>query len=54
MSENQKASIDRCSCVQECDCMNPEPEDGAALVSNECPVHNLYPKPNPDCVVHNV
>ncbi|WP_186308506.1 hypothetical protein [Paraburkholderia sp. BCC1885] len=30
-----------------CDCENPEPESGAALVSNECPVHNLNPQPAP-------
>ena len=27
-----------------CDCQNPEPASGVALVSNECPVHNLHPK----------
>lgn len=26
-----------------CDCQNPEPASGAALVSMECPAHNLYP-----------
>lgn len=29
----------------QCDCENPEPARGAALVSNSCPVHNLYPRP---------
>lgn len=24
-----------------CDCQNPEPPHGVALVSNECPIHNL-------------
>jgi hypothetical protein len=28
-----------------CDCLNPEPVNGCALVSNSCPVHNLKPKP---------
>lgn len=28
----------------ECDCQNPEPKSGVALVSNGCPVHNLYPE----------
>ena len=26
-----------------CDCQNPEPISGAALVSNECAVHNTKP-----------
>lgn len=25
----------------ECNCENPEPESGVALVSNDCPVHNF-------------
>lgn len=28
-----------------CDCENPDPESGPALVSMECPVHNHLPKP---------
>lgn len=32
-----------------CDCQYPEPEnDGVAYVSNECPIHNLYPDLPPD------
>ncbi len=31
-----------------CDCEKPEPASGVALVSNSCPVHNLYPDPPPD------
>lgn len=27
-----------------CDCQNPEPASGVALVSMSCPVHNLHPK----------
>jgi hypothetical protein len=30
---------------QACDCQNPEPVNGVALVSNECPVHNINPRP---------
>lgn len=26
-----------------CDCQNPEPENGPAMISNECPVHNFNP-----------
>jgi len=43
-----------CLCSMGCDCENPEPEnDGVALASNECPVHNLYPDPNPECPIHS-
>lgn len=28
-----------------CDCENPEPVSGAALVSMECPIHNENPRP---------
>lgn len=38
-----------CICPRECDCENPEPEHGVALVSNECPEHNIDQQPNPDC-----
>jgi hypothetical protein len=41
-----------CSCPTECDCQNPEPEAGVALVSEECPVHNLTPRPSATCPVH--
>lgn len=30
-----------------CDCECPEPEVGVALISEECPVHNLHPFPAP-------
>jgi len=49
-----------CTCPKECDCQNPPPDDGSGKkddvyhLSNECPVHNLYPRPSPDCPVHNV
>lgn len=42
----------RCICTRVCDCQNPEPpdeENGVALCSNECPVHNLYQQPHPEC-----
>lgn len=47
-----------CICPEECDCQNPPPENwdgknGVYGVSNECPVHNLNPRPHPDCPVHN-
>jgi hypothetical protein len=42
-----------CQCTAVCDCANPEPYgDGVAHCSNECPVHNLRPLPNPECPVH--
>lgn len=41
-----------CRCTKVCDCQNPDPENGTALVSNECPVHNFHPEPNPECPVH--
>lgn len=41
-----------CLCPIECDCQNPEPKNGVALISNECPEHNFYPAPNPNCPVH--
>lgn len=30
-----------------CDCQCPEPAEGVALVSNSCPIHNLFP--DADC-----
>ncbi len=48
----------RCTCLKEgeCDCQNPEPDEGGIggvwHYSNECPVHNLFPDPNPTCPVH--
>jgi hypothetical protein len=30
-----------------CDCENPEPVSGAALISNECPIHNPNPRVPP-------
>lgn len=41
-----------CICRADCDCQNPEPDEGTALVSNECPIHNYNPRPNPQCPVH--
>lgn len=39
-----------CICTKVCDCEHPEPDDdGVALCSDECPVHNLRPDPHPDC-----
>jgi len=47
----------KCLCPTECDCQNPPPDDwdgenGPWHVSNECPVHNWYPRPNPECPLH--
>lgn len=42
-----------CTCPTTCDCQNPNPENGVALVSNECPIHNENPRPTPDCPVHD-
>jgi hypothetical protein len=42
------ADLQRCTCPKACDC-----EDiGRGLFSNECPIHNDYPQPAPDCPVH--
>lgn len=38
-----------CLCPRECDCQCPEPEVGAALVSNYCPIHNVNPRPSGIC-----
>lgn len=43
---------EKCICPNECDCQNPEPKKGVALISNECPIHNFNPAPSPDCPVH--
>jgi len=46
---NQDGVAHECICTKTCDCECSEPEAGTALVSNECPVHNEYPHPHPDC-----
>jgi hypothetical protein len=51
--ECNKVINKKCTCPQECDCQDPEPLNGVALVSNLCPVHNLYPMVDPECPVHN-
>lgn len=38
-----------CICTRTCDCECPEPKSGVALVSHECPVHNQFPWPHPEC-----
>jgi|GEM_PF-3176617 len=50
---------ERCICLNEneCDCQNPPPdnwekESGVYHTSVECPVHNDWPRPNPECPVH--
>lgn len=50
----QFLSQQKCICPTDCDCENPEPEDdGVALCSEHCPVHNLFPTPYPECLTHN-
>ena len=54
----QVISSNKCLCPKGCDCQNPPPESGyeedkVYHVSNECPEHNLYPDPNPDCPLHS-
>ncbi|MFH0891512.1 MAG: hypothetical protein V1867_01895 [Candidatus Falkowbacteria bacterium] len=51
--------VELCTCLKEgeCDCQNPPPEDwdgknGVWHVSAFCPIHNLYPDPDPDCPIH--
>lgn len=41
-----------CICTRVCDCLDPEPKLGIAHVSNECPIHNDYPKPLAECPAH--
>ena len=46
-----------CTCVKECDCQNPPPDDwdgesGTYAISEECPIHNDHPMPNPHCIIH--
>ena len=48
---------EKCLCPTVCDCQNPPPDNwdgqnGPWLVSNECPVHNWYPRPNSECPLH--
>ena len=41
-----------CICPTECCCQRPEPENGVALSSEECPIHNYLPRPHPECPIH--
>lgn len=47
------STLTACTCPKECDCENPDPPSGAALVSMGCPIHNHNPRPHPECPVHN-
>lgn len=38
----------KCCCTTVCDCQDFD----KGLVSTECPVHNDFPSPNPECPVH--
>ena len=49
--------IKKCICTKVCDCQNPPPDDwdgkdGVWHMSEGCPVHNLCPAPNPECLMH--
>lgn len=46
-----------CICAKYCDCENPPPDDwdgkeGIYLLSEECPIHNLFPRHHPNCSFH--
>jgi hypothetical protein len=45
LNEPSNLNTPECICPETCDCQNPE----AGLKSNNCPVHNEDPCPNPDC-----
>jgi len=48
-----------CICTKVCDCQSPPPDDWDGegdhcwLMSNECPIHNDFPDPNPECPIHS-
>lgn len=42
-------SVRTCICPLDCDCQAPEPKHGIALLSENCPVHNLIPDQYPQC-----
>ena len=54
MHQADLIDVGKCKCLKEneCDCQNPESKNGVGHYSNECPTHNLYPLPNPECPVH--
>jgi len=48
-------NLQECICTIICDCANPPPHKNAKgvwHVSNECPEHNGYPEPDPQCTAH--
>jgi len=55
-----KRKMSVCTCTKKCDCEYPPPDDwdgkegGPWLISNECPIHNENPYPNPDCPIHEI
>jgi len=49
VASGMRAYRRRCVCPTVCDCQNPEPKQGVALVSYTCPVHNECPDPYPNC-----
>lgn len=57
VSGSASKKIQTCICVEHCDCENPPPDDwdgkdGVWHISEECPVHNLWPDPHPECLIH--
>jgi hypothetical protein len=49
-SAKQSNTPSQCTCPTVCDCQSPETEP--AMVSELCPVHNLYPKSDEECPIH--
>jgi hypothetical protein len=49
-TQEWKPVKDKCICTKVCDCQSPQ--TNPAMVSNECPVHNDDPDPNPECPIH--
>jgi hypothetical protein len=45
----KKVEQKKCICPKECDCENPEPKNGVALVSNCCPIHSDPPQIEINC-----
>jgi hypothetical protein len=49
-SAERLAQLNECICADKCDCARPNPGPGLiGLFSQECPIHNEDPEPNPSC-----
>lgn len=57
ISKNLGVKAPKMNCINQekifCDCENPQPDAGCALISNECPIHNQNPMPNQDGIKHD-